>query len=129
MPVAVVTDSTAYLPAELAGSYELTVVPLTVVINGRDGLEGTEIHPAEFAQAVHKIRSVLPAPLQAPRWGIICGSGLSTLGSSLVDSVEIPYSDIPGFAHIGGAQYVTGWNSAECGTCYRLDYKGNISAD
>src|SRR5690349_2753311 len=51
MPVAVVTDSTAYLPAELSGSYELTVVPLTVVVNGADGLEGLEIQPAEVADS------------------------------------------------------------------------------
>ena len=45
MPVAVVTDSTAYLPAELSGAYDLTVVPLTVVVNGVEGLEGIEIIP------------------------------------------------------------------------------------
>lgn len=54
--------------------------------------------PKEFSAAVEKIRSLLPAALQQPKWGIICGSGLSTLGSSLVDSVEIPYSEIPGFS-------------------------------
>jgi fatty acid-binding protein DegV len=52
MPVAVVTDSTAYLPVELAGTYDLTVVPLTVVINGAEGLEGSEISPAEVARAL-----------------------------------------------------------------------------
>src|SRR3954451_10378469 len=52
MPVAVVTDSTAYLPAELSGTYDLTVVPLTVVINGIEGLEGLEIQPAEVAGAL-----------------------------------------------------------------------------
>ena len=52
MPVAVVTDSTAYLPAELSGAHRLTVVPLTVVINGVEGLEGIEITPAEVARAL-----------------------------------------------------------------------------
>ncbi|KFY90550.1 hypothetical protein V500_05110 [Pseudogymnoascus sp. VKM F-4518 (FW-2643)] len=32
--------------------------------------------------------------------------------------------DIPTFPFIGGAQAVKGWNSANCGTCWRLDYKG-----
>jgi DegV family protein with EDD domain len=67
MPVAVVTDSTAYLPAELSGTYDLTVVPLTVVINGSDGLEGLEIQPAEVARALTARRSVStsrPAPSQ-----------------------------------------------------------------
>ncbi|GAA0548538.1 DegV family protein [Paractinoplanes ferrugineus] len=68
MPVAVVTDSTAYLPAELSGSYDLTVVPLTVVINGAEGLEGLEIQPAEVARALTARRSAVstsrPAPTQ-----------------------------------------------------------------
>lgn len=40
MPVAVVTDSTAYLPPELLRVHRLTVVPLAVVLNGAEGLEG-----------------------------------------------------------------------------------------
>jgi DegV family protein with EDD domain len=56
MPVAVVTDSTAYLPAELAGKHALTVVPLTVVINGRDTREGGEVSPAEVARALRARR-------------------------------------------------------------------------
>lgn len=57
------------------------------------------ILPREFAEAVQAIKSRLPAELQQPEWGIVCGSGLSTLGSSLLDSVQVPYSSIPGFAH------------------------------
>ena len=68
MPVAVVTDSTAYLPAELSGTYDLTVVPLTVVINGTEGLEGTEITPTEVARALSARRAEVstsrPAPAQ-----------------------------------------------------------------
>ncbi|GAA2653363.1 DegV family protein [Paractinoplanes durhamensis] len=66
MPVAVVTDSTAYLPAELSGSYDLTVVPLTVVINGVDGLEGLQIQPAEVARALTARRSVVSTSRPAP---------------------------------------------------------------
>lgn len=32
--------------------------------------------------------------------------------------------DIPTFPFIGGAQAVASWNSANCGTCWRLDYNG-----
>ena len=60
MPVAVVTDSTAYLPAELSGTYDLTVVPLTVVVNGDEGLEGSEITPAEVARALSAHSSSRP---------------------------------------------------------------------
>src|SRR4051812_42886308 len=35
MPVAVVTDSTAYLPAELAAAYGIGIVPLQVTAGGR----------------------------------------------------------------------------------------------
>jgi DegV family protein with EDD domain len=68
MSVAVVTDSTAYLPVELSGRYELTVVPLTVVINGAEGLEGEEIAPAEVARALSArradVRTSRPSPEQ-----------------------------------------------------------------
>jgi len=68
MPVAVVTDSTAYLPAELSGTYDLTVVPLTVVINGDSGLEGSEVAPAQVARALAarrwSVSTSRPAPSQ-----------------------------------------------------------------
>jgi DegV family protein with EDD domain len=66
MTIAVVTDSTAYLPAELNGRYELTIVPLTVVINGWDGLEGLEISPAEVARALGGRRSAVSTSRPAP---------------------------------------------------------------
>lgn len=33
--------------------------------------------------------------------------------------------EIPKFPNIGGVQAVAGWNSPSCGTCWRLEYKGN----
>ncbi|WP_091559872.1 DegV family protein [Micromonospora pattaloongensis] len=71
MPVAVVTDSTAYLPAELAGAHHLTVVPLTVVVDGAQGRESDEITPAEVARALGQRRFAVstsrPAPEQFAR--------------------------------------------------------------
>ncbi|ODA80660.1 hypothetical protein RJ55_03619 [Drechmeria coniospora] len=32
--------------------------------------------------------------------------------------------DIPKFPYIGGAAAVGGWNSPNCGTCWKLDYAG-----
>lgn len=66
MTIAVVTDSTAYLPAELSGTYDLTIVPLTVVINGWDGLEGLEISPAEVARALGTRRAAVSTSRPAP---------------------------------------------------------------
>ncbi|WP_189082406.1 DegV family protein [Mangrovihabitans endophyticus] len=68
MPVAVVTDSTAYLPAELGGAHDLTVVPLTVVIDGTSGDEGTQVTIDEVARALGARRTAVstsrPAPAQ-----------------------------------------------------------------
>ncbi len=51
MSTAVVTDSTAYLPATVADG-SLTVVPLHVVLGGVSGREGVEVSPAEVAVAL-----------------------------------------------------------------------------
>lgn len=52
MPVAVVTDSTAYLPQELIDGYGIHVVPLYVVLAGRSGREGVDITPGDVARAL-----------------------------------------------------------------------------
>src|SRR3954452_20711504 len=52
MPVAVVTDSTAYLPDELVEQYRIEVVPLYVVLAGRSGREGRDIGPQDVARAL-----------------------------------------------------------------------------
>ncbi len=64
-PVAVVTDSTAYMPAEMIEEYGLTVVPLQVVIGGRSLAEGVEVTSEEVADALRAWRPVTtsrPAP-------------------------------------------------------------------
>jgi DegV family protein with EDD domain len=50
--VAVVTDSTAYLPDGLADRLSIEVVPLQVVLGGRSGAEGSEVTPAQVASAL-----------------------------------------------------------------------------
>ena len=63
--IAVVTDSTAYLPAELVAEHGLTVVPLQVVVGGRSLAEGIEVTSDEVAQALRDWRPVTtsrPAP-------------------------------------------------------------------
>jgi DegV family protein with EDD domain len=50
--VAVVTDSTAYLPADLTEGYGIHVVPLYVVLPGRSGREGIDIGPEDVARAL-----------------------------------------------------------------------------
>jgi DegV family protein with EDD domain len=50
--VAVVTDSSAYLPVRLVEQYAVEVVPLYVVMAGRSGREGDDIGPADVARAL-----------------------------------------------------------------------------
>jgi DegV family protein with EDD domain len=50
--VAVVTDSTAYLPADLVARYGIHVVPLYVVLAGQSGREGQDITPEDVARAL-----------------------------------------------------------------------------
>src|SRR5829696_5244440 len=52
MSVAVVTDSTAYLPSELTEGYGIHVVPLYVVLPGRSGREGFDVGPDEVARTL-----------------------------------------------------------------------------
>lgn len=52
MSVAVVTDSTAYLPPELTEGYGIHVVPLYVVLPGRSGREGLDISPEDVARTL-----------------------------------------------------------------------------
>jgi len=46
--VAIVTDSTADLPPDLAASHAITVVPLTLNFDGQSLLDGVDIRPDEF---------------------------------------------------------------------------------
>jgi DegV family protein with EDD domain len=52
VPVAVVTDSTAYLPAGVAEERDIRVVPLEVRLGDRVGREGVDIDAAELTAAL-----------------------------------------------------------------------------
>lgn len=61
--VAVVTDSTAYLPPEMLEKHHITAVPLTVVLGGEAFEEGTEISAPSLAEA---LRRHLPVTTSRP---------------------------------------------------------------
>jgi len=71
MPVAVVTDSTAYLPDEAVQRFGIEVVPLYVVLAGRSGEEGRDIGPADVARTLSvrgsHVSTSRPTPGR-PRW-------------------------------------------------------------
>jgi DegV family protein with EDD domain len=65
--VAVVTDSTAYLPEGFAARQAVSVVPLHVVVDSDGGMDGVDFGPAELATALDEHRTVLtsrPTPAE-----------------------------------------------------------------
>jgi DegV family protein with EDD domain len=58
MPVAVITDSTAYLPADLVSAYGIRVVPVHVVIGGESHDEGVDVTSQQVAEALRDWRPV-----------------------------------------------------------------------
>lgn len=54
--VAVVTDSTASLPAGVAEKHDVGVVPLHVVLGRRTGVEGRQVTPQDVAEAMRERR-------------------------------------------------------------------------
>jgi purine-nucleoside phosphorylase len=59
--------------------------------------------PDQLTAALDKLKKTVPSDLLSPRIAIICGSGLSALGSAIDDRIDIPYNDIPGFLTSHGA--------------------------
>lgn len=65
MQVAVVTDSTAYLPEGLADRHLITVVPLYVLVDDHAGLDCIDIGPGELTAALKQRQNVttsMPTP-------------------------------------------------------------------
>ncbi|WP_030171497.1 DegV family protein [Streptomyces sp. NRRL S-813] len=83
--VAIVTDSTAYLPPRTMARHDITTVPLTVVLGDRALEEGTEISTRSLAQALQKRRPVTtsrPSPeLFAETYRKVAESGASGIVS------------------------------------------------
>jgi len=65
--VAVVTDSTAYLPPGVADEYDVSVVPLRVTIGTRTGTDGIEVSSAEVTRALRErvaVATSRPSPAE-----------------------------------------------------------------
>lgn len=63
MSVAIVTDSTSYLPADLVARHGIRVVPIHVVVGGRELSEGVDVTPQIVAEA---LRSYVPVTTARP---------------------------------------------------------------
>lgn len=64
--IAVVTDSTAYLPDGLAEELQVSVVPLYVIMGGASGEEGIDITPARLAAALRERRQQVSTSRPTP---------------------------------------------------------------
>ncbi|MFC0532638.1 DegV family protein [Phytohabitans kaempferiae] len=85
MRVAVVTDSTAYLPA----GPDVTVVPLTVVINGVEGREGVDTTPSEVARTLGARRVAVTTSRPAPELFVSAYRRLLDAGATGVVSLHL----------------------------------------
>ena len=106
--VAIVTDSTAYLPAGSADLLGVRVVPLQVIVGGVVRAEGEEIGPAEIAAVLHRGHTVStsrPSPsLFAAAYHQALSSGatsivsvhLSGAMSGTVDAARLAAGDVGG---------------------------------
>lgn len=57
---------------------------------------------ANLSALLNRIQQLVPKELISPKVAIVCGSGLSTLGSAIIDRVDVPYHELPGFLASGG---------------------------
>ncbi|GAA1863609.1 DegV family protein [Asanoa iriomotensis] len=106
MSVAVVTDSTAYLPPSAPAA--LTVVPLTVVINGVEGSEGVDVTPAQVARALGGRRFSVTTSRPSPAAFAAVYQRLLDHGASAVVSVHLS-------AHLSGTVEAARLAAAEVG--------------
>ena len=81
--IAIVTDSTSSLPADVVEQYDLRVVPLQVVVGDECLTEGIDLAPSDVAAALDAHRPVStsrPAPeVIARTYAELAGSGVSQI--------------------------------------------------
>jgi DegV family protein with EDD domain len=94
--VAIVTDSTAYLPVDLVTSHGIAVVPLHVMVGGRQFSEGVDITTAEVAAALRKFTPV-GTSRPSPQQFLEAYEAAAASGADAVVSVHIS-SDMSGTA-------------------------------
>src|SRR4051794_37269549 len=86
--VAVVTDSTAALPAAALDKHGIRVVPLQVVLGGRVGSEGVEVTSADVAAAL-AARTPVSTSRPAPQAFAATYAELAATGVTAIVSVHI----------------------------------------
>jgi len=92
--VAIVTDSTAYLPVDLVARHGIWVVPLHVVLGGKQFSEGVDVTTAEVAAALRKFTPVSTSR-PSPRAFLDAYEAAAAGGADAIVSVHIS-SDMSG---------------------------------
>jgi DegV family protein with EDD domain len=64
--IQLVTDSTCDLPREIIEKYNITVVPLTIHIDGKDYLESKELSPEEFYEKMQRADKLPKTSMPSP---------------------------------------------------------------
>lgn len=86
--VAVVTDSTAALPDAVLDKYDVTVVPLQVVLGSRVGAEGIDVTPADVAAAL-TARAAVSTSRPSPQAFLDAYRRLAEAGAERIVSAHI----------------------------------------
>jgi fatty acid-binding protein DegV len=89
VPVAVVTDSTAYLPDGLAGERRIRVVPLTVRLGDRVGLDGVDLGPSQLTAALANRHASVSTSRPGPEAFTGCYRAALAAGATEIDSVHL----------------------------------------
>jgi DegV family protein with EDD domain len=89
MTVRVVTDSTAYLPVDVAEASRLCTVPLSVALSGREGREGLDVSPADVARALAERRGTVTTSRPSPAAFTAAYQELFDAGATGVVSVHL----------------------------------------
>jgi DegV family protein with EDD domain len=63
--VAILTDSTAYLPSDIIDRYQIQIIPLSVIWDGESYLDGIDITPSQFYKRLEN-SPTLPSTSQPP---------------------------------------------------------------
>lgn len=96
MKIAIVTDSTAYLTKEETDKYNITVVPIPVIIDGREYNEGIDLTTTEFYDKLKNYQA-FPSTSQPPIGEMIdLYNSLADKGYDTVISIHLA-STISGF--------------------------------
>ena len=111
MKIKLICDSLCDIPMELAEKYDIEIMPLTIIIDGREYKDGIDMTNEEFYETMKKI-STMPKTSQATYmqfkevfdkykddYSIICITG-SSRSSSTYQSAVIAKNDTDGDIHI-----------------------------